>query len=65
MLKAMELKTTNDYGKKQGAFFQRWTLNASIAQSYIIISTTFGVQYKIATYHLIKWRFKWRVGSKV
>jgi hypothetical protein len=58
MLKGMELKTIDDYGKKQGALFQRWTLNASIAQSYIIISITFGVHYKIVNYHLIKWGFK-------
>jgi hypothetical protein len=51
MLTGMELKTTNDYGKKQVAIFQRWTFNASIAQSYIIISTTFGVHYKIVNYH--------------
>jgi hypothetical protein len=49
MLKGMEFKTTNDYGKKQDALFQRLTLNASIAQSYIIISTTFGYIIKLST----------------
>jgi hypothetical protein len=46
MLKGMELKTTNDYGKKQGALFQRWTLNSNIAQSYIIILTLLGYVIK-------------------
>lgn len=58
MLKGMELKTIDDYGKKQDALFQRWTLNASIAQNYIIISTTFRVHYKIVNYHLINWGLK-------
>ncbi len=65
MLKGMELKTLDDYGKKQGALFQRWTLNASIAQNYIIISTTFRIHYKIVNCHLIKWGLKWKVSSKV